>query len=202
MTLRFYNLRPRKEPMSNGRTLSLSTVTAVIHAPIEKVDIADWLFNLPEAEYQRCSDAHIAAGITSTDDGRPMSINVETIGDALLIQHYVAEVCEPHVCRMVSLSDAITAAGRTKVQVMWELSVRKLDSQTCQYSNHIYISGTEEFMAFLKEHNIPFERARDARQQASDSHNREQTPNFAKSIERRARRQSSAAASAATAAAR
>jgi hypothetical protein len=103
---------------------------------------------------------------------------------------------------MVSLSDAITAAGRTKVQVMWELSVRKLDSQTCQYSNHIYISGTEEFMAFLKEHNIPFERARDARQQASDSHNREQTPNFAKSIERRALRQSSAAASAATAAAR
>jgi len=104
--------------MSNGRTLSLSTVTAVIHAPIEKVDIADWLFNLHEAEYQRCSDAHIAAGITSTDDGRPMSINVETIGDALLIQHYVAEVSEPHVCRMVSLSDAITAAGRTKLQVI------------------------------------------------------------------------------------
>jgi hypothetical protein len=43
--------------MSNGRILSLSTVTAVIHAPIEKVDIADWLFNLPEAEYQRCSPA-------------------------------------------------------------------------------------------------------------------------------------------------
>ena len=183
--------------MSNGRTLSLSTVTAVIHAPIEKVDIADWLFNLPEAEYQRCSHAHIAAGITSTDDGRPMSINVETIGDALLIQHYVAEVSEPHVCRMVSVSDAITEAGRTKVQVMWELSVRRLDSQTCQYSNHIHTSTTEDFMDFLKEHHIPFERARDARQQASDSHNREQTPNFAKSIERRALRQLSAAATAA-----
>lgn len=183
--------------MSNGRTLSLSTVTAVIHAPIEKVDIADWLFNLPDAEYQRCSHGHIAAGITFTDDGRPMSINVEAIGDALLIQHYVAEVREPHVCRMVSISDAITPAGRTKVQVMWELSVRKLDNQTCQYSNHIHTSTTEEFMEFLKEHHISFERARDARQQASDSHNREQTPNFAKSIERRALRQSSAAATAA-----
>jgi hypothetical protein len=183
--------------MPNGRALSLSTVTAVIHAPIEKVDLADWLFNLPEAEYQRCSHAHMAAGITSTDDGHPMSINVQTICDAVLIQHYVAEVCEPHVCRMVSLSDAVTAAGRTKVQVMWELSVRRLDSQTCQYSNHIHISATEEFMAFLKKHNIPFERARDARQQASDSHNREQTPTFAKSIERRALRQSSIAATAA-----
>jgi len=101
--------------MSNGRTLSLSTVTAVIHAPIEKVDIADWLFNLPEAEYQRCSDAHIAAGITSTDDGRPMSINVETIGDALLIQHYVAEVCEPHVCRQpAALSDQRVPSGSTQ----------------------------------------------------------------------------------------
>ena len=103
---------------------------------------------------------------------------------------------------MVSLSDVITAAGRTKVHVMWELSVRKLDIQTCQYSNHIHASATEEFMAFLKEHSIPFERARDARHQASDSHNREQTPNIAKSIERRALRQSSTAAMAATGAAR
>jgi hypothetical protein len=52
----------------------------IINAPLEKVDIADWLFNLPDAEYQRCSPAHIAAGHTTTDDGRPMSINVETIG--------------------------------------------------------------------------------------------------------------------------
>ena len=35
--------------MSNDRTLVLSTVTATIRAPIEKVDIADWLFNLPDA---------------------------------------------------------------------------------------------------------------------------------------------------------
>jgi hypothetical protein len=182
--------------MSYGRTLSLSIVTAVIQAPIEKVNIADWLFSLPDAEYQRCSHAHIAAGIATTDDGRPMSINVETIGDALMIQHHVAEVREPHLCRVVSLSDAITPAGRTKVQVLWELSVRKLDSQTCQYSNHIHASATEEFMAFLKEHNIPFEKVRDARQQASDSHNREETPNIAKSIERKALRQASATATA------
>jgi hypothetical protein len=41
-------------------------------------------------------------------------------------------------------------------------------------------------MAFFKEHGIPFERARDARQQASHAHNQEETPKFAKSIERRA----------------
>jgi hypothetical protein len=55
---------------------------------LEKVNIADWLFNLPDAEYQRSSPAHIAAGHTTSDDGRPMSINVETIGEALMVQHF------------------------------------------------------------------------------------------------------------------
>lgn len=111
--------------MTNDRTLSLSTVTHVINAPLGKVDIADWLFNLPDAEYQRCSPAHIAAGHTTSDDGRPMSINVETIGEALMVQHFVAEVSEPHFCRLISVSDAITRRGRTKVHLIWELSAKK-----------------------------------------------------------------------------
>src|ERR1700721_2645744 len=121
--------------MSDDRTLSLSTVTATIHAPIEKVDIADWLFHLPDAEYQRCSHAHSAAGTTATDDGRPMSINVETIGDAFVVQHYVGEVRERHFCRMVSISDSISPTGRNKLQVVWELGVQKVDDQTCEFTN-------------------------------------------------------------------
>jgi hypothetical protein len=171
--------------MLNDRTLSLSTVTATIHAPIEKVNIAEWLFHLPDAEYQRSAHAHIAAGSTTADDGRPMSINVETIGDALVIQHYVAEIQEPQLCRMVSISDSISSAGRTKLQVIWELSVKKTDDQTCEFTNHIHSSAIDETLAFFKEHDIPFESARDARQHASHAHNLEETPNFAKSIERK-----------------
>jgi hypothetical protein len=170
--------------MSEDRTLSLSTVTAVINAPIEKVNIADWLFNLPDAEYQRCSHAHIAAGTTTTDDGIPMSLNVETIGDTLMVQHYVGEIRERSRCVMVSISDAITAGGRNKVKVVWELSVSKIDDKTCQYRNHIHASATDEFLGFLEKNNISFEQAKAARQQASDIHNREETPNFAKSLER------------------
>jgi hypothetical protein len=37
--------------------------SATIHAPVERVDIADWLLHLPDAEYQRCAPPdHIAAG--------------------------------------------------------------------------------------------------------------------------------------------
>ena len=112
-----------------------SKKTAAIHAPVERVDIADWLLHLPDAEYQRCAPPdHIAAGTTTTDDGRPMSINVEVIGGTLMVQHYVAEVLEPHHCRMMSLSDVQTPAGWTKIQVIWDLSVTALDSASCRYN--------------------------------------------------------------------
>jgi len=173
--------------MIDDRTLSLSTVTAPIHAPIEKVDIADWLFHLPDAEYQRCAHAHLAAGSTTTDDGRAMSINVEMIGDAFVVQHYVAEAREPHFCRMVSISDSISPVGHTRLQVIWELSVEKTGEDSCEFTNHIHSSAIDETMEFFKQHSIPFDRARDTRQQASHAHNQEETPNFAKSIERRAR---------------
>ena len=164
-------------------TLSLSTVTATIHAPIEKVNIADWVLHLPDAEYQRCSTAHIAAGSTTTDDGRPMSINVETIGDAFVVQHYVAEVHEPHYCRMISISDSISPAGRTKLQVVWELSAKKTDDNTCEYTNHIHSTAIAQTLEFLKAQNVTLDAASAARQQASHAHNVEETPKFARSIE-------------------
>jgi hypothetical protein len=178
---------PRGTRTMNDRTLSASSFSHVINAPIERVDIADWLFNLPEAEYQRCCvPDHIAAGVTTTDEGRRMSINVETIGQTLVIQHYVGEITEKHLCRMVSQSDVITPNGRTKVQVVWELSVAPIDAQRCEYTNRVTASATDEFLAFIAEHGIAFEDARAARQEASSNHNSRETPLFAQSIERRA----------------
>ena len=56
------------------RILSHSSFSHIVDVTIECIDIADWLFNLPEAEYQRCCPPdHIAAGATSTDNGRRMS---------------------------------------------------------------------------------------------------------------------------------
>src|SRR5271154_3057429 len=182
--------------MTEDRTLSLSTVTAIIQAPIEKVNVSDWLLHLPDAEYQRCSHAHIAGASSTSDDGRPMSINVETIGDAFVVQHYVAEIQEPHFCRMVSISDSISPAGRTKLQVVWELSVKMIDEHTCEYTNHIHSTATDQTLAFFKEHGIPFEKAHAVRQQASHAHNQEETPKFAKSIEQKALGQDHAQAAA------
>jgi hypothetical protein len=54
---------------------------------------------LPDAEYQHCSHAHIATGTSTSDEGRTMCINVETSRDAVIVQHYVAEVKEAALCR-------------------------------------------------------------------------------------------------------
>jgi hypothetical protein len=164
-----------------------SEKTAVVHAPIEQVDIADWLLNLPDAEYQRCCPPdHIAAGSTTTDDGRPMSINVEEIGGGLMVQHYVAEVHQPHHCRMVSLSDVQTPLGWTTMQVIWDLSVTALDPATCQYTNVVLSYPTQAFLDVLTTAGQTFEDTAADRQAATDDHNRRETAQYAISIERSA----------------
>jgi hypothetical protein len=71
-----------------------SSITAIINAPIEKIDIPKWCFTLAEHEYQGCSPAHIAAGFTTAPDGKRMSINVEVIGGSLMVQLYVETLGE------------------------------------------------------------------------------------------------------------
>jgi hypothetical protein len=167
--------------------LSDSVFHAQINAPVEKVDLAKWLFGLPDAEYQRCAPPdHIAAGATTTDEGRPMSVNVEMIGTSLMVQHYVGEITEPHHCRMVSASDAFTPQGHTRVQVIWDLSVRRLGEDRCEYANSVTAHPTEEFLGFLRDHGVTFEQAAGERQAASSDHNSRETPRFAASIERAA----------------
>ncbi|MBO9726795.1 MAG: hypothetical protein J7530_20690 [Novosphingobium sp.] len=167
--------------------LSQSAFSADIDVPIEKIDIADWLFNLAEAEYQRCcTPDHIAAGSTVTDDGRRMSINVEMIGTGLVVQHYVAEVATPTYCRMNSISDVFTANGRTQVNVIWELKAEAIEGGRTRYTNAVTAHPTDAFMAFIAEHGVSYEDAAAARQAAGGDHNSRETPLFAASIARKA----------------
>lgn len=168
--------------------LSQSAYSHEINVPLAQIDIADWLFTLPEAEYLRCcAPDHIAAGVTTTDDGRRMSINVEMIGTGLVVQHYVAEEATPSYVRMNSISDVFTANGRTQVNVLWELIAEDAGNGRTRYTNRVTARPTDAFMAFLAEHGIAFADAAAARQAAGSDHNRRETPLFAESIARRAK---------------
>jgi hypothetical protein len=169
------------------KELSNSAYSHIIQAPIEKVDIAGWLFSLSEAEYQRCCPPdHISCALTTTDDGKRMLINGEMIGKTFMVQHFVPETATPSLCRMVSTSDAFTPTGRTRVQVIWTLSVKRIDDKSCEYTNSVVAHPTTEFMDFIAKHNIRFEDAAAQRQHDGGDHNRRDTPGFAASIERMA----------------
>jgi hypothetical protein len=163
-----------------------SSFTAIINAPIEKIDIPSWCFNLSETEYQGCSPAHIAAGFTTAPDGRRMSINVETIGGSLMVQHYVETLGERDHLVLDSTSDVFTPSGRTTIHVTWELSARELEPGKCEFTNRVRSNATDEFMTFIGKQGIPFDLFRAQRQPASIAHNQSETPFFAASIERAA----------------
>jgi len=163
-----------------------SSFTAIIDAPLDKIDLPKWAFNLPEHDYQGCSPAHVAAGSTTAPDGRRMSINVEVIGGSPMVQHYVETLGEKHHLILDSVSDVFTPAGRTTILVTWELSVKALDDGRVEFTNHVRSRATPEHLAFLDRQGIPFEVFRAQRQPMSIAHNKDETPLFAASIGRAA----------------
>jgi len=169
---------------AQATTLVDSSVSIVISAPVEKIDLPDWCYGLPDDEYQACSPAHCAAGATTTPDGRRMSINVEIIGGSTLVQHYVEEIGERDHLRLVSHSDVFTPTGRTKLDVIWDLTVERIDDDRCRFTNTVHSSAPPEMLEFLGKQGIPLEIFRAARKTVSEAHNRQETPEFAKSLER------------------
>jgi hypothetical protein len=161
-----------------------SSFSAIVHAPFEKIDLPEWAFSLPDAEYQGCSPAHVAAGATTSSDGKRMSINVEVIGGSPMVQHYVETLAERDHLILESVSDVFTPNGRTTINVLWELRVTALDAERCEFTNHVRSSATEEMLALLDRQGIPFDVFRAQRQPMSVAHNQGETPLFAASIER------------------
>ena len=76
---------------------------------------------------------------------------------------------------------------------MWDLSVRKIDSNTCEFTNEVHSTFTPELLDALAKQGIPRDVFQTARRPISEAHNRQETPLYAKSIERHALRNSSSA---------
>lgn len=165
-----------------------ATFTAMISAPLEKIDLAEWCFTLPEHEYQGCSPAHVTAGYTTSPDGKRMSINVEVIGGTILVQHYIETLGRKDHLILDSITDAFTPTGRSTFLVTWEMRVRDMGNGRCEFTNRVNSRASDDFLALLAQQGIPFEQFRAQRQPASSAHVKNETPFFAASIERAALR--------------
>ena len=61
-----------------------------INAPKEAFNLHEWVFTLSDKDYQTTARGHIGAGSSIHSDGTQTSVNVESVGGNLLVQHYVA----------------------------------------------------------------------------------------------------------------
>lgn len=171
------------------RLLAESTAKYHISAPTKDIDITDWIFHVDELEYVNCtpqSKAHITAVFTHAPDGKRMSINVEVIGGALIVEHYNEAISEKLHCRVVSTSDFVINGQFTTGRVTWELIATPVNENCSDFVNNEWVHTTEKYEQFLTKHGINFEEARKNFQKAVDAHNAEETPYFAQAIERRA----------------
>ena len=57
----------------------------------EAFNLHDWVFTLSD-DYQTTARGHIGAGSSIHTDGTQTSVNVESVGGNLLVQHYVAKL--------------------------------------------------------------------------------------------------------------
>jgi hypothetical protein len=169
----------------NDKLLFSVVRTHKVHRPIEHIDLASWLFQLPEAEYRRCCEPdHITCGSTAADDGTPMSIHVELIGDTLMIQRFAGLIVTPGLCRLVSISEAFTPTARFRTQVVWTLSVRAVDNLTSEFTNSVMSHPTQQFMDFIDDGGKPFEASAELYKRDAELHSSHETPLLAGSIER------------------
>lgn len=167
--------------------LAESEYTSSIDAPIEAVDLTTWVFTLADDEYQKCSKAHVAAGASTDPAGKRISINVEKVGN-LIISHYNEEVSKKDHCRVVSTSDVFTPQGRTKLHITWELKATAAGNGRCTFLNRVAVHATPEFLKFIADNKVDAGPAQAAMVKDLQAHNAEETPLFAKSIERMALR--------------
>src|SRR5260370_30265392 len=127
------NLKSKTGLDKNAPPLLRSDSKAVIHAPVDKIDIPEWLFTLTDEEYQQCSIAHIACAATRSPDGKRMTINVEMAGSGLMVQHWTEETAEKQHCRLVSLSALIIQQQHRQRHARVDNALKPLCDRSLQF---------------------------------------------------------------------
>lgn len=102
---------------------------AVIEARTDDIDLEEWIFGLSDTDYQACARGHRAAGVFADQRGRG-SINVESIGGNLIIQHYRAVRTTSALVEMYSSASRVYLMHLVPVpaSVRWRLAVTPVTS--------------------------------------------------------------------------
>ena len=157
------------------KTLFQTVCEAPIKAPAEAFNLHDWVFTLSDKDYQTTASGHIAAGASIHNDGTQTSVNVESVGGNLLVQHYVAEVKQPDYVKMVSFSDLwLMKLVHVVVKVTWEMRLISVSESECKFQNTVLVEHPHFIMKVLSAVALGGFFVR--------KHNEEETPLFAQNL--------------------
>ena len=108
-------------------TITTSSESMIAHAA-DVIDLAAWLATLSDRDYQACSPGHRAGG-TFHEGGTLGSINVESVGGHLLIQHYLAATSAPSHLVMHSRNTRVYVLHvfPATIEVIWTLEVEPVN---------------------------------------------------------------------------
>ncbi|HEY5998606.1 MAG TPA: hypothetical protein VI078_04800 [bacterium] len=119
-----------------------------LDVPAAALDIPRWLFGLSDIGYQRCARGHLGAGAGKAEDGRRTSVNVESVGGHLAVQHYVEEIAEPAHLKLVSERSDIWIFHLIHVRprVTWEMTLIPSSERACTFHHEVCIEHPSLFI--------------------------------------------------------
>ena len=167
----------RSKSMSDPqyKTLFQTVCEAPIKAPLEAFNLHNWVFTLSDKDYQTTARGYIGAGSSIHTDGTQTSVNVESVGGNLLVQHYVAEVKQPDYVKMVSFSDLwLMKLVHVVVKVTWEMRLISVSEGECKFQNTVLVEHPHFIMKILSALALGGFFVR--------KHNEEETPLFAQNL--------------------
>ena len=152
---------------------------AAINAPVDRVDLEEWLFTLSDSEYQAAAKGHRAAG-TFTENGVRGTVNVESIGGTLMVQHYHAVSAEPTRVEMLSKRSRGYVMHLIPVHflVRWTMTAASRTGDTTTFDCTVEIEMPTLVRLAAKLTGAPY---------FVRKHVEEEAPNFAADIERKLR---------------
>ncbi len=165
--------------------LGEATAQATINASVNTIDISDWLFSLTSDDYAQCADGHQSAAQGSLPSGKRVSVNVEFVAGFFMIQHYIETISEKDRVLTVSPNTLLWLDDEryVQLQITWELKLEPIDANSCRLTcivtseteNELFVQATHELTKDMDPAETPFQ-----------LHINEETPLFARDIERKA----------------
>lgn len=142
----------------------------------EKADLKGWIYNLTSRQYRNCSRSHIAMGISRDDDGSLVLINAEYVSMTIMVHHYKEIFAGKSGIKFISERSKGYLLGFIPLffSVIWGLSIRPSGKGASDLACSIEVTLlSKKWIGFIANPLIAF---------LINRHNREETPNFARSI--------------------